>query len=128
VPSLTPTPLSLQGLVAEMNSCLWITRLMARNDECSDTNHLCHGCHLDSLQEFLALCTFMVQQPPVGQCHLIVKASRSHSDTTHSVGLIWLSDQRVSETLPYNTEQSLPCPRWDSGPQSQKEKGCKPTP
>jgi hypothetical protein len=40
----------------------------------------------------------MAQQPPLGQGVLIVKASRSHSDTPHSVGLLWTSDQPVAET------------------------------
>jgi len=70
-----------------------MTWLTTRNDECSDMNHLGQGCPLDSLQEFLSLCIFMAQQPPVGQGHLIVKASRSHSDTTHSVELLCISDQ-----------------------------------
>ena len=37
----------------------------------------------------------MAQQPPppVGQGLLIIEASRSHSDSAHSVGLLWTSDQ-----------------------------------
>jgi hypothetical protein len=31
----------------------------------------------------------MAQQPLVGQDLLIIEASRSHSDTPHSVGLLW---------------------------------------
>jgi hypothetical protein len=40
----------------------------------------------------------LAQQPLVGHDLLIVEASRSHSDTTHSVGLLWTSDQPVAET------------------------------
>ena len=40
----------------------------------------------------------MAQQPLVGQGLLIIEASRSHSDTSHSVGLLWTSDQPVAET------------------------------
>jgi hypothetical protein len=40
----------------------------------------------------------MVQQPLVGQGLLIFQASRSHSDTAQSVGLIWTSDQPDAET------------------------------
>jgi len=40
----------------------------------------------------------MVQQPPVGQGFLIIKDSRSHSDTPHSLGLLWTSDQPNAET------------------------------
>jgi hypothetical protein len=37
--------------------------------------------------------------PSVGQGLLIVEASRSHtSDTPHSVGLLWTSDQLVAKT------------------------------
>ena len=34
----------------------------------------------------------IAQQPPVSQGLLIVEASRSHSDTPHSLGLLWTSD------------------------------------
>jgi len=34
-----------------------------------------------------------VQQPPVGQSLLVIEASRPHSDTQHSVGLLWTSNQ-----------------------------------
>jgi hypothetical protein len=40
----------------------------------------------------------MAQQPLVGQGRLIIEASRSHSDTPHSVGLLWTSDQPDAET------------------------------
>ena len=36
---------------------------------------------------------FMARQPVVSQARLIVEASRSHSDTPHSVGLLWTGDQ-----------------------------------
>ena len=38
------------------------------------------------------------QQPPVGQGLLIIMASRSHSDTPYSVGLLWTSDQPDAQT------------------------------
>jgi hypothetical protein len=40
----------------------------------------------------------MVQQPLVGQDLLVNEASRSHSDTLYSVGLLWTSDQPDAET------------------------------
>jgi len=40
----------------------------------------------------------MAQQLVVGQGLLIFEASRSHSDTPHSVGLLWTSDQPDAET------------------------------
>ena len=35
----------------------------------------------------------MAQQPLVGQDFIIIEASQSHSDTPHSAGLLWTSDQ-----------------------------------
>jgi len=40
----------------------------------------------------------MVLQPLAGQGLLIIMASRSHSDTPHTVGLFWMSDQPDAET------------------------------
>jgi hypothetical protein len=40
----------------------------------------------------------MTEQPLLGQDLLIVEASRSHSDTPHSVGLLWASDQPDADT------------------------------
>jgi hypothetical protein len=41
---------------------------------------------------------FMALQPPVGQGLLIIEASRSHSDTPHSVQLLCTGDQPDAET------------------------------
>jgi len=35
---------------------------------------------------------FMAQQSLAGQEHLIIEGSRPHSDTLHSVGLLWMSN------------------------------------
>jgi hypothetical protein len=40
----------------------------------------------------------MAQQPLVSQDLLITEASQSHSDTPHSEGLLWTSDQPVADT------------------------------
>jgi len=40
----------------------------------------------------------MTQQPLVDQDLLNIDASRSHSDTTRSVGPLWTSDQPDAET------------------------------
>jgi hypothetical protein len=40
----------------------------------------------------------MARQPLVGQGFLIIEASRSHSDTPHSVTLPWTTDQPDGET------------------------------
>jgi len=40
----------------------------------------------------------MEQEALVGQVLLIIDASLSHSDTPHSVGLLWTSDQPDVET------------------------------
>jgi hypothetical protein len=74
----------------------------------------------------------MVWQPLGGLGLLIVKASRSHSNTPHSVGLLWTSDQPVAETSTWQhvtlTRDRHPCPRRDSNPQSQQTRGRRPTP
>ena len=44
--------------------------------------------------------------PPVGQALLTIAASRSHSDTPHSVGLLWTWDQPQSKHLHDNTQHS----------------------
>jgi hypothetical protein len=41
---------------------------------------------------------FLERQPLVGQSFLVIGASRSHSDTLHSVGLLWTSGQPDAET------------------------------
>jgi hypothetical protein len=41
-------------------------------------------------------------------CH-IMEASRSHSDTLHSVGLPWTSDQPDVETWQHTTRDGRPC-------------------
>jgi len=38
------------------------------------------------------------QQPQVGHGVHIIEAPRSHSDTSHSVALLWKGDQPISET------------------------------
>jgi hypothetical protein len=71
------------------------------------------------------MCTFfskLLDSPPVGHCLLIIEASRSHSDTQHSVTVLWKSDRSVAEnsTCQYTTitRDSLTCIRRDSNPQS----------
>jgi hypothetical protein len=39
----------------------------------------------------------MAQQPIVGQCLVNIEASRSHSNTSNSVGLLWTIDQPDAE-------------------------------
>ena len=40
----------------------------------------------------------MAQQLLLGHTSIIIEASRSHSDTPHSLGLLWTSDQADIET------------------------------
>jgi len=67
---------------------------------------------------------FIPLQPLVGHSLLIIEASRSHSDTPHSVGLLWTSDQPVAQTSTWQhttlTRDIHPCLRRDSNPQSQQ--------
>jgi hypothetical protein len=74
----------------------------------------------------------MVQQPLVGQGLLIIGSSRSHSDTPHSVGILWTSDQPGVEasTLLHTalTRDRHSCPRRDWKPHSQQASGRRLTP
>jgi len=68
---------------------------------------------------------------PVGQGFPIIKDSRSHSDTPHSVGLLWTRDHPDAETSTWPhttlTIDRYPCHRRDSNPQSQQASGRRPT-
>jgi hypothetical protein len=68
--------------------------------------------------------SLMAQQHPVGHGLLIIEASRSYSDTPHSVGLPWTSDQPDAETSTRQpttlTTDRHSCLRKDSNPQSQQ--------
>jgi len=72
------------------------------------------------------------QQPhslplPVGQGFLIVESSPSHSDTPHSVGLLWTNDRLVAETCTWRnttlTTDSHLCLRRYSSSLSQEASG-----
>jgi len=54
--------------------------------------------------------------PLVGQALLTVEASRSHSDTPPSVGLLWKSDQPVTDTSTWqhSLQTSIPPRRFES--------------
>ena len=74
----------------------------------------------------------MTQQALVGQGLLITEASRSHSDTPHSVGLLWTSEYSDAETSTWQhttlTRDSRRRLRRDSNPQHQQASGRRPTP
>ena len=58
-----------------------------------------------------------MQQPKVGHGLLIIEASRSHSDTPHSVGILWTGDQpgvEASTCTPHNTQTSMPLAGFES--------------
>jgi hypothetical protein len=70
----------------------------------------------------------MARQPPGGQGALTIVASRSHSDTPHSVGLLWTSDQPGAETSistsTHNTHnRQISMPRRGFEPASQQASG-----
>ena len=46
-------------------------------------------------------CLVTARQRPVGQRLLIIDPARSHSDTPHSVGLLWTNDQPDPQTSTY---------------------------
>jgi len=71
----------------------------------------------------------MAQQPPVGQGFLIIEASRSHSDTPHSVRLLLTSDKPGAETSTLQTKHSkqteIHATGRDSNPKSMQTSGRK---
>jgi hypothetical protein len=74
---------------------------------------------------------FMTQQPLTGHGFLVIEASRSHSDTSHSVGLLWTSVQPVAQTSTWQQttdKRQTSMPQQDSNPQSQQTRGRRPTP
>ena len=72
------------------------------------------------------------QNSIVGQGHLVIEDSRSHSDTPQSVRFLWTSDQPVAETCTLQhttlTTDKHPCLWWDSNPQSQQASSWRSTP
>jgi hypothetical protein len=54
----------------------------------------------------------IVQQPIVGQGLLMTEASRSHSDTPHSVGLLWTRISQTRDLWQHTTltQDRYPCP------------------
>jgi hypothetical protein len=69
--------------------------------------------------------SFLVaQQPKLGPGRLLLEVSRTHSDTPHSIGLLWTSDQPDAETSTWQhtklTRDRQPYPQWDSNPWSQQ--------
>jgi hypothetical protein len=69
-----------------------------------------------------------MQQHLVGQDFHIIEASRSHSDTPRSVGLLWTSDQPDADlTTQTLTRNRYTCSGRDSNPQSQQASGRRPT-
>ena len=81
---------------------------------------ICRTCENVNWQEEIRN-FFMVQQLLVCQGLLIIEASRSHSDTAHSVGLLWASaDEHWQHTT------LTPCPQRDSNTQSRQARDSNP--
>jgi hypothetical protein len=74
----------------------------------------------------------LAQQPTVGHGVLIIDASRSHSDSPQSAGILWTSVRPFAETCSWQhttiTRDKHPCFRQDSNPQSQHASGRRPKP
>jgi len=64
-----------------------------------------------------------------GQSHLRFIHHTRLDTHTNSVGLLYMSDQPVSEVATYttNTRNENPLTQWDSKPRSQQRRGCRPT-
>jgi hypothetical protein len=87
--------------------------------------------HITSVTLFCYVFIFMAYQPLVRQGFLIIEASRSHSDTPHSAGLLWTRNRPVAEISTWQnttlTRDRHPSLRWGSKPQYQQARGREPT-
>jgi len=93
---------------------------------CTSTPPLClYGVNRDHFAFFIIFSCG-------GQGLLIIEASRSHSDTPHSVGLLWTSDQPHAETSTWQnttiTTDRHSWPRQDSNSESYQASGRRPMP
>jgi len=60
--------------------------------------------HFEGFSKQTTTLFFFTAQQPLGGCgFLTVEVSRTHSDTPHSVGPLWTSDQREAETSETST-------------------------
>ena len=120
----------------------------SKNDGVTTYNILCDKYIMLALVDMLALlCEFFVnarvcvtlivtllaRQPPNGSWPPHSRGFYiTYNDAPQSVGLLWPSDQLVTETSTCQhttlTTDEHPCLRWDSNPQSQQASGRRPTP
>jgi len=65
----------------------------------------------------------------VSQSHLLIEASRSHSGTPHSVGILWTSDRSNADYLTTHNilKRQTFIHRRDSNPQTEQASGRRPT-
>jgi hypothetical protein len=67
-----------------------------------------------TLQFDIQVCLFLARQPQWAMASSFTRFLRLHSDTPHSVGLLWTSDQLVAETSTWQhttlTTDKHPCP------------------
>ena len=72
-------------------------------------DHHYHRFSLSPLCREVTIIFFpLAQQPLVGQAFLMIEGLHSHSDTPHSVGLLWKSDRPDAETstFQYKTQET----------------------
>jgi hypothetical protein len=73
----------------------------------------------------------MALRPILGQGLLIIEASRYHSDTSQSAGVLWTSEQLDAETSTWQhttlTRDRYPCHQWGSNLQPQQADGLWPS-
>ena len=84
--------------------------------------------HCPCCTQQLTIYFSMAQQPLVDLVLFIIKASLSHSDIPHSIGLLWMSDQLDAQTSTWQTTPTRdrhPFPWWDANPQFQLARGCR---
>jgi hypothetical protein len=56
------------------------------------------SCNCTTVVDKVTFIYLMVEQPLKGQGLFVIQASRSHSDISQSIGLLWMSDQPDAES------------------------------
>ena len=93
-------------------------------------HNILHRCKKAADSPHPSITPSWIDSPPlVGLRFLIVEFSRSHSDTPHSLGILWKSERPVvRDDTQHLTTYRHPWHQRDSNRQSQKAKGRRLTP
>jgi hypothetical protein len=126
------SPVIIQTLHAHSAHLRQVEPKKKQNNQCGYVEMLSHEVLITYHSKWNIFLFTKALQPPVNQGLLIIEDSWSHSDTLHSVGLLWTSYQPVPETSTWQhktlTTDRYPRPRMDSNPQSKPASSSRTTP